>query len=539
MDIEALTRRLDEAKNRRANWDPIFQEIADRVLPQASDFVSKRPDGARRTELMFDATAALAANKAVAAISTFIWPPNQQYQKLEVSNDYLAKSPRVQVYMDQLTKKLFRARYAPRAGFESQMGDHALQGFVFGTGLMFVDDDIRNRSLRYKALHLGNCYLMEDESGRVDTLFRVWQWSLRQISQKFPGKLPPKLADRLTKNPDELVEIAHFVGPRVDYDLSLLGGKGMPWASCYWLPSEKEPLDEGGFRTWPFGIMRYPTTPGEVYGRSPAWLALTDIKVLNTMKRTVLQGAQLVVDPPLLLPEDGILTPFSMASGALNYGGVSSNGQQLVHPLQTNGRVDIGLEMMEKEREIISSAFLLDVFRVLVEHPEMTATQTLELMQERATLLSPMGGRIESEDLGPITEREIDLLTTAGQIPPMPPEMIEARGSYKITYTSPMRQAMRASEAIAITRTFSQVIPLAEADPSALDAYDIPGAARMLGEINGVPPQILRSAQDIAARQEQRAAAQQQQAIVQAAPQVSAAAANLTKMQAAGGRPQL
>jgi hypothetical protein len=102
-----------------------------------------------------------------------------------------------------------------------------------------------------------------------------------------------------------------------------------------------------------------------------------------------------------------------------------------------------------------------------------------------------------------------------------------------------MRQAMRASEAIAITRTFEQVIPLAEADPSALDAYDIPMAARMLGEINGVPPQILRSAQDIAARADQRAQAQQQAAIVQAAPQISAAAKNVTQMQAAGGRPQV
>jgi hypothetical protein len=165
------------------------------VLPQASDFVSTLPSGDRRTEVMFDATAALAASKAVAAIGTFIWPPNQQYQKLEVDNDYLAKNQRVKVYMDLLTKKLFKARYAPRAGFEAQMGDHAMQGFVFGTGLMFVDDNIRARSLRYKALHLGHCYLVEDEGGRVDTVFRCWKWTLRQIEQRFPGKLPPKYAE--------------------------------------------------------------------------------------------------------------------------------------------------------------------------------------------------------------------------------------------------------------------------------------------------------------------------------------------------------
>jgi hypothetical protein len=205
---------------------------------------------------------------------------------------------------------------------------------------------------------------------------------------------------KLKTTPDEQIEIAHAVMPRGDYDPGRPGYLGMPWASCYWLPGEKQMLDENGFRTWPFGIMRYPSTPGDVYGRSPAWLALTDIKVLNTMKRTVLQAAQQVIEPPLLLPEDGILTPFSMASGSLNYGGVSDNGQQLVHPLNTGGKVEIGLEMMDKERELISSAFLLDVFRVLVENPNMTATQTLELMQERATLMSPSAGASRARTSG-------------------------------------------------------------------------------------------------------------------------------------------
>lgn len=541
LNVDDLTRQLGDAKNARANWDSVLQQIADRVLPQASDFVSHRPDGTRRTEIMFDATAALSAQKAVAAISTFIWPPNQQYQKLEVSNDHLAKDRDTQIYLDLVTRKLFKARYAPRAGFEAAMGDHALQGFVFGTGLQFVDDNVAAQSLRYKALHLGQCYLREDQGGRVDTVFRCWQWTLRQVEQRFPGRLPETLAAKLAKNPDERIEVAHAVLPHGDYDPRGPGYLGMPWASCYWIPSERVFLDRGGFHEWPFGIMRYPSTPGEVYGRSPAWLALSDVKVLNAMKRTVLQAAQQVVDPPLLLPDLDVLggSSFSMANGALNFGGVNSQGQQLVHPLNTGGRVEVGIEMMDKEREIIASAFLLDVFRVLVENPNMTATQTLELLQERATMLSPIGGRIEGEDLGPVTEREIGILTRAGQLPPMPPAMIEARGEYKITYTSPMRQAMRASEAIAITRTFEQVIPLAEADPSALDAYDVPAAARLLGEINGVPPQIMRDVKDMQARTANRQQQAQQQAIVEAAPQVSAAAKNITLMQAAGGRPQV
>lgn len=553
MDLDSVIRRFETAKGNRGNWESTWQEIGDRVLPAMSDFTGQRSDGAKRTEYLYDATAALAAQKANAVVSTFVWPSNQRYQKLATSNPELNKVQRVAAWMDEVTNIIFQRRYSPRGAFEAQMGESSLQGFVFGTGNIFVDEgwavDTNSRRkqpyLRYKALHLARTIIMENDAGIVDTVFRWWDWSLRQLAQwierqKAAGlkvaDMPPQLAEKLKKNPDETICIVHVVMPREDYDPERIGYQGMPWASCFFISSLKYKLQEGGYNTWPFGTMRHMTSPGEVYGRSPTMLALSDVKVLNAMKKTVIKAGQKVVDPPLLLSEDGILGAFSTVPGALNFGGVDNQGRQLVHPLQTGARVEIGLDMMDKEREIIASAFLLDVFRVLVEHPNMTATQTLELMQERAVQLAPIAGRLETECLGPITEREIDLLARAGQIPPMPEELLEARGEYRIEYTSPMRQAMRASEGIAITRTLEAVLPMAEADPSVLDAYKLPAMARELGEINGVPAKLMNDLETMAQMQEQRDQQAQMQSLVEAAPAVSAAAANLTKLQAAGGR---
>jgi hypothetical protein len=556
MDIEAVIRRFETARGNRGNWEDTWQQIADRVLPSMADFNTQRSDGARRTEHMFDATAALAAQKANAVVSTFVWPSNQRYQKLSTGNPDLDKIHSVAVWLDAATDWLFQARYSPRGAFEAQMGESSLQGFVFGTGNLYVDEGwavdpnsrMRRPFLRYKSLHLAQTIIMENDAGIVDTVFRWWSWSLRQLhswieKQKAQGfkvaDMPTQLAARLQRYPDEQVEVAHVVMPREDYDPERVGHAGMPWASCYFLTGQKVALQEGGFNTWPFGTMRYMTSPGEVYGRSPAWMALSDIKVLNAMKKTVIQAGQKIVDPPLLLSEDGVLGAFSMVPGALNFGGINSQGQRMVEPLLTGAKVEIGMDMMDKEREIIASAFLLDVFRVLVEHPNMTATQTLELMQERAVQLAPIGGRLETECLGPITERELDLGARSGQLPPMPPEMIEAAGEYRIEYTSPMRQAMRASEGIAITRTLEAALPMAEADPSVLDAFKLPEMALGLAEINGVPAKYLNDAQAISDAKEQRAQQAEMQQLVEAAPAVSSAAANLTRMQAAGGRPQL
>jgi hypothetical protein len=539
LDIDRLNRRLADLKNARANFDSNFQEIAERVLPQMADFNTTQTPGAKRTEKMLDSTAALAATKAVASVAAFIWPSNQRYQALASSEPSLNKAHRVKAYFEDLTESLFRARYSPRAAFESQMGEVALQYIVFGTGVMFTDDNVKARSLRYRSLHLAQTYVAEGDAGQIDTVFRCWPWTLRQIEQRWPGKLPEKLAKQLQTRPDDTVEVCHAVMPRTDYDPDRAGYPGMPWASCYYLPSEKAKLDDGGYTSWPFSVMRYMTSPGEVYGRSPAWLAMSNIKVLNQQKRSVLAGAQKAVDPVMLASEDGILSAFNNAPGAINMGGLDSQGRPLIAPLQTGARLDIGLDMMDKEREIIASAFFLDVFRALIENPQMTATQTLELMQERATLMGPMAGRIEAEGLGPLTERELDLLTQAGAVPPMPPELIEAQGEYKIEYTSPMRRAMKSGEGIAITRTLEAATALAQFDPSALDPFNIPKAMRKLADVHGFPADDMRSPEEEKALKEGRKEQTETAQLLEAAPVVSDVAANLTRMQQAGGRPQV
>ncbi len=537
--IEDILRRLETAKSLRSNWDRTFQDIADRILPQAAEFQSKRADGEDRTDLMYDATAALALQKYVAAIESFATPRNQLWHGLTVTDKSLAKKQRVKQYLDEWRGILFRVRYSPRSAFASQSNEAYLSHGAFGTGGLYIDDDVQNRVIRYKSLNLAQTYVLENHHGLVDTVFRCFKRTLRQIEQKWPGKMPPKMAEAMKKDPDEKVEVVHFVGPRTDYDPARIGPKSMPWASCYILPQDKVELEEGGYRVWPFGIARYMTSADEVYGRSPAWLVLSNIRVLNEMKKTHLKAGHRVVDPPLLASEDGILQAFSMAPGALNYGGLDAQGNQLVKPLITNARLDISLEMMDKERDIIGTAFLAEVYRALVENPQMTATQTMQLISERAVLVAPILGRLQSEFLGNTIEREIDILTEAGEGPEMPPELIEAGGEYGIEYTSPMSRAMRASEGVAIVRTLEAVTPLAQIEPGVLDVFDLEEMARDMAEINGVAAKNMRDADQVAALKDQRAQAQQAQQLLAAAPSVTSAAENLIKLQANSGVPVL
>lgn len=538
-DLEAILRRYQQAKDRRANWETTWQDIGDRVWPHAATFNTIKTDGDRRTQLMFDSSASQALMKFGAAVESFAMPRNALWHELQVDDDELRKSINVKRYLESVRDLLFRVRYAPKSNFQGQTNEVLTSYGCFGTGLMYVDDDARNRLIRYKSAPLSSTYVLENEHGWIDTVFRCIPRTARQMIQQFGmDKVPEKVRTRFEKEPDHpCFDLIHYVGPRTDYEPNKAGYLSMPWASCYVMADPKELLDEGGYNSWPFAAARFLTSAGEVYGRSPAWLALSNIRVLNEQKKTMIKAGHMATNPPLLLAEEGVLGAFSMQPGYLNYGGLSKQGEELVKPLLTSPRLDVGLDMMDRERQIIGAGFLLDVFQVLVENPQMTATQALELMNERATIIAPVIGRLQGEFLGAVIEREIQILSDAGEMPPMPPELVEAQGEYRIEFTGPMNRAMRAGEGAAIVRTLEAAIPLAQLDPGALDAIRVPESVAELAEINGMPARLRRDAEEIEAMKTGRAEQGQAEAALQAAPLVSQAAANLVKLQQNQGRP--
>jgi Bacteriophage head to tail connecting protein len=313
----------------------------------------------------------------------------------------------------------------------------------------------------------------------------------------------------------------------------------MEYASYYIGVDDRIVVEEGGYRTFPYAMGRYITTPGETYGRSPAMLVLPDIKMLNEMKKTIIRGAHLAVRPPLLLQEDGALQAFDMRPDALNFGGVDSNGNPLVHPLNTGGDHRLGLDLIEAQQRVINDAFLVTLFQILVDQPTMTATEAMLRAQEKGALLAPTMGRQQSEMLGPMIERELDILAYAGALPPMPQELIDAGGNIEVEYVSPLNRAQRAEEGVAIMRTFEAIAPLAQIDPRVMKAFNPVLAARELAEINGMPAKIIRSDEEIdamdAAEEQQMAAAQ----LLEAAPVAAQTAKTMAETQqiASQGQP--
>lgn len=523
---EDLLRNYEKLKSERGIWDAHFQEIAERIWPDRSNFIDKaKTEGSKRTEKIFDSTAALALPRFAAAMESMLTPRTTRWHKLRVPQDELNDNPNVQRYLDQVTNVLFRMRYAPTANFASQMYEGYLSIGSFGTSAMLVEE-LYGRGIRYKSIDLANIYFCENNHGVIDYVCRTFWYTARQAMQHFNASdLPAKIRDQADKNPHTKFEFVHIVKPNDD------GGK-WKYESYYLSIEGRKVIENGGYSTFPYVIGRYITNPNEQYGRSPAMLVLPTIKTLNEMEKTMLRSGHLQVSPPLLLQEDGALQAFDFKPNALNFGGLDERGQPMVAPLNVNSRLDWGQELMEARQRTVNDAFLVTLFQILVDAPTMTATEAMLRAQEKGALLAPTMGRQQSEALGPLITRELDIAARAGQLPPMPPELMELGGEVDIEYSSPLNRIQRAEDGIAILRTLESIAPLAQIDPTVMLAFDLAIAARELAEINGIPAKILRSLDEIAELKEQQAQMQQAQALLQAAPIAADTAKTMAETQA-------
>jgi hypothetical protein len=514
----------------RGTWEGHWQEIAERVLPAYSSTFQRnsyRTEGDKRTELIFDSTASVALKRFGAILDSLLTPRNSTWHRILASEPQLNKDRTVKMWFEEVNRLLFKYRYAPKANFASQNQQNYLSLGAFGTGCMFTDQLRGEAGLRYRAVGLGEIYFCENHQGLVDTAYRRFELTSRQAEQQWGDKVPESIRNKTDKS--QKFWFIHCVKPREDYDPQRLDARGMPWASYYVSEEGKVLLAEEGFTTFPYAISRYEQAPGEVYGRAPAMDVLPAIKTLNEEKKTMLKQGHRTVDPILLVHDDGIISNFSMKPGALNAGGVSAEGRALVQTLPV-GNLAAGKEMMDDERAIINDAFLVTLFQILVDTPQMTATEVMERTREKGILLAPTIGRQQSEYLGPLIEREIDLLVRQGLVPPMPPLLLEAAGEYRVEYDSPLSRAQRAEEVAGIMRTVETTLGIVNVtqDPAPLDHFNWDTIVPEIAEIQAVPTRWMRAAEEVQQLRQGRAQQQREQQAVNALPGVAA----ITKAQA-------
>lgn len=522
----------------RANFESHWEEIAQRMWPETrSSFnaLNFRTPGEKRMQEVFDSTPILSLQRFAAIISSLLIPGNQTWQHVEASDPYINKDREVQLWFEEATRALFHYRYMENSGFDGQLNRIFLSLGGFGTGGLFTDENFSKNGFRYKSVGLGQMYIAENHQGIVDKVVRRFKLTARQAIQKFgENNVPDSIKAAMKSNPEQEYEFIHCVKPNDEREIIRADYMGMEYAEYYVALVGKKLCKRGGYNSFPYSVPRYQQADDEVYGRSPAMDALPATKTLNEMAKTVLKQGHRAVDPPFLVHDDGILDAFSIRPGAATTGGVTADGRPLVHPLQF-GQVQAGKEMMDDQRGVIKDTFLVNLFQILTESPQMTATEVLERVREKGILLAPTVGRVGSELLGPMIHRELDILMLQRKLRPMPGLLREAKGAYKIVYNNDLTRAQRAQEAAGAARWLEQGVAVYNAtqNPEVFDFMNLDVIMPAIADIQGVPASWKRTMADVQKIRAGRAKEAQDQKMIQAAPAAAAVAKSAAAMQQA------
>jgi hypothetical protein len=514
---------------RNAGFAGQWEEVADLILPTSRNtffYGSYNTPGEKKTQLQVDATGMMALHRFAAICDSLLTPRNMIWHQLAADDPYVMKDRETRLWFEQATHTMFNERYAATANFSSQNQNNFQSLGAFGNACMFIDKYYGpGGGLRYKACPMGECFWGEDHQGTINRMNRWFKMTAWQAEERWPGQLPAQLQNAIKANNPMLFDFIHSVVPRTDYDPNAPDARRLPFRSAYlcvvgkcimWNPDTEDM--EQGYRSFPFAPARYDQAPNESYGRGPAMLVLPALKTLNAQKRSFLKQGHRASDPVLLSADDGIMN-FSLRPGALNKGGMSPDGKPLVGILPT-GNIGINEKMMAVEQGLINDAFLVSLFQILTESPQMTATEVIERTNEKGILLAPTVGRQQSEYLGPMIHRELDVLAAQGKLPPPPPRLMEAKGSYKVVYTSPLSKAQHAQEVAGTLRVLENIRELIaiSGDPGPLDNFNLDKFTQDAARIGGTRESWLATDDQIKAKRKNREQAQQQKANMDSLP---------------------
>lgn len=542
--VEDVVANYNEAKRLRNPHEQQFRMNAAYCLPR--DYgrwsgASTQADANRTSQdvqarFAFDNTGVRAVAKFGAICKRLINPDNIKYHKVIADNDALMKIPAVRMYFENVTDFLFRKRSNPASGFGTAQQEMYTSIGVYGTGPKSITWSREFRTYRYKAWPLYDVFFLVDDEGRVTDIFRRFHLTRRQWKRRFPNQAFPRDLAAVDDNSPKTVECIHYVCKRGgDYDAKALDTRRMKWISSYVCVNDPCYIgEEDGAVSCVYNVGRTMTVAGDLYGYAPAEMAFAALGGVNAMKKTYIKMGHKAVDPPLLAHDDGVLSGrIDIRPGKVTYGGINQSGQKLVQELQTGANFQVAETLIQDERSDINDAFMVTLFEILTENPEMTAAQVYERIAEKAALFAPTMAALQEQDQGPQVDREILLAVEYGQLPPMPPELIEAAGEYKMAYTNPMNKALHATEVSGFVRWVEMLAQAASlsGDPSALDWVNWDEAAPDVGDKMDVRNNWINIPDAVKAIRDSRAKQMEQEQMIKAAPAMASVAATAGKMQ--------
>lgn len=514
LDARELLSKLNQLQTIRRPFEPVWEILSTLCLPNRNGKFLNGGTSVRNPVDMddiYDGTGAQSAEYLTATMLGGLATKSLKWFKLRPPqfSDH-SDITALDVELDRRTNFLLDYLGQVDTGFYTALAEATLETVALGTGCMEIYYEPAE-GIRFRSVCLESIFISTNNHGKVDTLYRTYAMTNKQVVQQWPDTASTELKKAAAESPYEKAEIVRCVMPNDDY----AAGKtdNYKFRSVYIERANGHILEDAVLDMFPFVVPRWTKVSDVDYGRSPAWTCKSDMEMLQAMEMTALEAAQRAAIPALLVSDDGVMAPIDHQAGGIIPGGVDPlTGRPRIIPLNSGTNPNYVEQFAEQKREAVRRAFFNNAL-MLQNRPQMTAEEVSTLREENMRSLSPCVLRFLDEVLNPIVEKSYYLAKKHRLFPaPISGQSPQALNSIdiEVDFDSPLANTSKLADFAAFQRYFQQYfLPLAQIDPTVMDTLNLTRAAYMNAYNLGVPMQMLNTPQEAAQLKQARQQAQQ------------------------------
>lgn len=526
--FELLRAQLD---SERQSFIPHWRDLSDYILPRRSRFhLSDANKGDRRNKNIIDSTATLAARTLRSGMMSGVTSPARSWFRLTTPDPELAEFGPVKNWLSQVQSRMTTSYL--RSNLYNVLPIMYGDLGVFGTAPISIEEDFTGEVIHAQSFPIGSYMIAKDFKGKVNVFFREFRMTVRQLIETFgevvDGKPNWSVFSTQVKNLwdagnyEAWIDVCHVIMPNKDYKpknpmskykkfLSYYYERGSSGNANYLKSDDMDRyLRESGYDYFPILCPRWETTGEDVYATScPGMEALGDIKQLQHGEKRIMEAVDKIIRPPMKASSSLKNQAASLLPGDITY---VDGGGSFEPAIEINFRIN---EMENKQAQVrsrIQRAFYEDLFLMLAnsDRRQITAREIEERHEEKLLALGPVLEQLNQDVLDPLTDIMFDIHVRQGLIPPPPQELQGI--DLKVEYVSVMAQAQKLIGISSVDRFVGFVGNLAGTDPGVLDKIKSDKIVDVYADMTSVPPNIVRSDDEVQELRNQRAEAQRAQA---------------------------
>jgi hypothetical protein len=493
-NVEELIRLGRQIFDKRLPVMSLWQEIADNFYPERADFTASRSLGTDFASNLTTSYPILARRDLGNAFSAMLRPTAKDWFSIKADRFETHKlQSDSQAWLDHSTKIQRKLMITKNTSFikATKQGDHDFA--AFGQTAISVEINRDLNGLLYRCWHLRDVAWMCDENDNIDTIYRRWKPTARDIVKLWPKTAHSTVRDSIDKEPFKEFEVWHIISPNKDYT------KNRPKYTSYYIDvGNKHEMECTGSWTMHYCIPRWQTVSGSQYAYSPATItALPDARLIQAMTAVLLESGERAVNPPMIAVQDAIKSDISVYPGGMTYVDADYDERlgDVLRPITSaNANFPVGFNLSVDTREMIKEAFYLSKLTLPQPGRDMTAFEVGQRVQEYIRQAMPIFEPMETEYNGALCEMTFELLLRFGAFGPMQNIPAELQGEdLSFVFESPLHEAVERAKGQVFLESKSLLAEAAAIEPGARHMVDVKGAMRDVLSGIGTPAEWIRS----------------------------------------------